>query len=136
EGAVRSRQRALDDFCMREGFLAHDEVRRPRTADGDRGAAAPERVHGAPLEFLPHLWPGWDALSDAGREAWYRFAAGVPGGATTLDVAWFACDGVRDLDDIAGLVWLETGNPIPDVLDRFFDWTTRLGLSREPQPEV
>lgn len=134
DGDVRARQRALDDFCLREGFLAHDEVLRPRMADPLADAFA--RVHGAPLEFLPHLRIGWDTLSAAEREAWRRFEARVPGGATTLEVAWFACDGERALDDIAQLTWLETGHHLPELLERFFQWTTRLGLSREPQPEV
>ncbi len=133
DGERRAWRSALEDFCAREGFLAHDEVLRPR--DRAYGGMAPARLHGAPLEFLPHLWPGYPGLTRAEREAWRRFHAGVPGGATTLDVAWFACDGERSLDDIADLVWLETGHHIPDVLERFFGWTVRLGLATEEAPE-
>ena len=133
EGELRSRARALDDFCAREGFLQHDEVLRPRITSP--GVPAPERVHGAPLEFLPHLWPAYPSLSPEEREAWRQFHDRVPGGITTLDVAWYACDGERTLDDVADLVWLETGHHVPEVLERFFAWTVRMGLARAPQEQ-
>jgi peptidase M28-like protein len=133
EPAWRSRRSALDDFCAREGFLAHDEVLRPHSDSG--GAPVPARVHGGALEFLPRLWPGYPTLTRAEREAWREFQAGAPGGTTLFDVAWFACDGERTLDDIAELVWLETGHHVPEVLERFFAWMARLGLAHGREPD-
>lgn len=127
EGAVRAAVRALDEFCLREGFARHDEVRRPAPGPGD---PVPERLLGAPLDSQRHLLPGWRTLPRAERERFRAFEAAVPGGATTLETAWYACDGRRTLDEIARLVWLETGHHAPEALEQFFDWTERLGLSR------
>ena len=33
----------------------------------------------------------------------------IPGGRTTLELAWAACDGNRTLEEIAHLAWLESG---------------------------
>ena len=126
EGAVASR-RALDDFCIRERLTRHDEVLRPATGTG--GDLVPRRVVGAPLDGHRHLWPGYGALPREQRETLRRFEADVPGGPATLELAWAACDGERTVEEIARLVWLETGHHTPEGIERFFAWTSRLGLS-------
>jgi aminopeptidase YwaD len=126
---LRSERRALDAFCLREGLTRHDEVLRPEMAPG--GERVPVRRIGAPLEYQRHLLPAWPGLPREQREAFRRFESGVPGGGGVLELAWAACDGTRTLDDIARLVWLESGHHDPDVIERFFSWTERLGLSQE-----
>jgi len=103
----------------------------PRPA-GER--AVPARPPG-PLDSQRHLLPGWAELAREERERMRAFDARVPGGATTLEVAWYACDGRRAVDEIARLVWLETGHHAPQELREFFEWTARLGISTwTPEP--
>src|SRR4029079_17620557 len=73
----------------------------------------PRRALGAPLDFQPHLYPGWEGLPAAEREELRRLLAGLPGGTTALDVTWAAADGVRPLAEIARLASLEVGVEIP-----------------------
>ena len=83
----------------------------------------------APLEMQRHLIEGYAGLDRVGRERYRRFEAGAPGGTLTLDLAWYACDGRRTLEEIAQLVWLETGTRAPETVAEFFEWTARLGRS-------
>jgi hypothetical protein len=83
----------------------------------------------APLEMQRHLIEGYAGLDREARERYRRFEAEAPGGTLALDLAWYACDGRRTLDEIAQLVWLETGIHAPHAVAEFFDWTARLGRS-------
>jgi hypothetical protein len=110
---------------------------------GERRVATPRRRIAAPLDFQIHLLPGYEALPESDREELRLLRARFPGESTVLDVAWYVCDGRRDLEQIAALVGLESGLDPPalgsapgDVtLERFFLLTERLGISdwnREP----
>jgi hypothetical protein len=123
---LRGAARALDGFCRSEGHLQHDEVRRSGPAAGGPRVA---RLQRGPLDPQRHLLAGWRGLSRSEREEFRRFEAGVPGGPTLLEVAWYACDGRRTLDEVAHLVWLETGHHLPGTLERFLAWAVRLGLA-------
>ena len=110
----------------------------PKTAEtriepaaGPPAIAAPARSRiptrpPGPLEMQRHLIEGHGALSREEREAFRRFEGG---GTLALDLAWAACDGARTLDEIARLVWLETGGHAPRRVEEFFEWTARLGCS-------
>jgi aminopeptidase YwaD len=98
---------------------------------GDR--RVPVRGQRSPVEHLRHLGAGWEALDPPGRAGLLAFdaAASRLGHGPLLEVAWFAADGRRTVDDIRRVVRLEAaGRPLgePDVAG-FFEWTTRLGIS-------
>jgi hypothetical protein len=46
-----------------------------------------------------------------------------------LDLAWFACDGARSVEDIARIVWAETGRWEPGTIAAWFEWAERLGVA-------
>jgi Peptidase family M28 len=127
--AIRSVSRLLDEpariaatlalfegFCEREGAARDSalatEARGVR-ADASPAAQCPRRLAPGPLEFHPHLMPGFEGMSETSREADTALLDAVPGGRPTLDVAWCACDGRRSLDEIATMVGLETGVDLP-----------------------
>jgi hypothetical protein len=118
--------RAVGEFVTREGLPAAAD---PPVAERAR-ERRPVRAVGAPLETLRHLLPGWRDLARAEREAWRAFEDRVPGGTTTLELAWYAADGERTVDRIARLVWVESGVHAPAAIETFFEWTARLGLAR------
>lgn len=89
----------------------------------------PIRRPGARPDFHPHLLPGWESLSIAERRTARDFFASIPGGTTTVDLAWFACDGRRGCSAIALAVWLETGVLAIETVAELFEWTARLGLT-------
>ncbi|MFM8559598.1 MAG: hypothetical protein ACKOC6_08360, partial [bacterium] len=76
------------------------------------GADVPVRRIGALVSPIRHLGEGWDGLPRERRDALLALEAGIPGGSTALDVAWFACDGVRDTGSIARLLARE-GHAVP-----------------------
>jgi len=133
--AVREAVEAFERFCDAEGVAGEDPG--VPAADAKRRGATPRRRVGAPLDFLRHRLPGYAQLPREAREAFLRFEASVPGGSAALDVAWFACDGRRTVDEIARLVWLECGVALGadraasggPGLSEFFEWTSRLGVS-------
>jgi hypothetical protein len=105
-GAIAAAIERFDAFCEKEG----PPVREVGTARGvDEKAPRPRRSAAGPLEFLPHLWPGWIRLERERRERIAGILDRLPGGRATLDVAWLACDGERTLAEIGRLVALETG---------------------------
>lgn len=78
-----------------------------------------------PMRTLLEAWPALDAQEQA---AFVEFEESWPSGAPEL--AWFACDGVRTIDDITGAL-LDEGVAIDAArVETFFRWTERLGLSR------
>ena len=101
---------------------------RPPSAGGPARTGIPARPPG-PLEMQRHLIEGFGALSRADRERFRRFEIGATEGTLVFDLAWAACDGARSIDEIARLVWLETGIHAPQRIAEFFEWTTRLGRS-------
>jgi hypothetical protein len=100
----------------------------PPTTGEPGQRAIPARPPG-PLEMQRHLIEGYGGLSREERERFRRLEAGTPDGTLVLDLAWSACDGARTIDEIAHLVWLETGNHVPGRIAEFFEWTARLGRS-------
>jgi hypothetical protein len=124
--------RAVETFAEREGARS-PETRFP-TAGPSR--SRPRRAVGAPLDPQRHLLSGYARLEPAGRRAWRDLERAVPGGSTTLELAWYACDGRRTLADIARMVWLETGTVVAPEdapagsrsLRDFFERAESLGL--------
>jgi hypothetical protein len=104
---VAEAARAFEEFARREGACV-PECALPARSAGTR-PERPRRTQGGPLEFLWHLLPGFERLSPDGRAAWSRMEDAIPGGRTTLELAWVASDGSRTLEEIAHLVWLESG---------------------------
>jgi hypothetical protein len=84
-----------------------------------------------------HLLPGFDRLAPEGRAAWSRLEGALPGGRTTMELAWSACDGARTLEELAHLVWLESGAAVTALgnvaepgLDELFERACEIGLSQ------
>ncbi len=134
ETALRGAAASLEAFAAREGACVPECALPPREPLGPR--SRPRRAIGAPLEYQRHLLAGWSRLGDEARDAWRSDEAHIPGGTTTLELAWYACDGIRTLDEIAHLVWLESGVEVPTVgqeggapgLREFFDRAASLEL--------
>ena len=53
-------------------------------------------------------------------ECWREREEAVTDGPLLCDLAWYACDGTRRVDEITRLVWLETGRHEPDFIAEFF----------------
>ena len=98
----------------------------PPPAPDDR---RPARRPGGLLAPMRWLAPGWERLSPAAREDWLEFEAALPGGATTGDLAWFACDGRRSVGEIAALVAAEQPGVDAAHVAGLFERTAALGLS-------
>lgn len=91
----------------------------------------PGRIPIRRLRALPapirHLIDGWGEASESTREEWLKLEHVLS--STAMDVAWFACDGTRDLDEITRLLAAE-GQPVSVAqLERWFTLTESLGLS-------
>ncbi len=93
------------------------------------GARVPVRRQAAPVVLMRALQSGWVDLPEKLRERGEAFDREVPGGTTTLDLAWYACDGRRDLNAIAELLADEGAEVAVAVLADYFEFTTRLGVS-------
>lgn len=94
---------------LRTGKHASAGVR----AEATPGARCPRRRSAGPLEFHAHLLPGHDRLGAAERLELDGIFEAIPGGRLTVDLAWMNCNGQRSLDEIARLIWLETGVDVP-----------------------
>src|SRR5438093_1428792 len=115
-----------------EAFAAREATGRARLAEPPKpgaGPARPCRRQRSPLDHLRHLLEGWEAQPLEERERFHRLEAETPEAGRIFELAWFACDGRRTLDEIATLVWIESGCHEPRAIAEFFDWTARLGLS-------
>jgi peptidase M28-like protein len=118
---------ALDAFAEREAAT-------PEDASGPVGVTAPgaqripRRSLPVPIHYQRHLLEGWRGLPRETREAWRRREQAMVDGLVLADLAWYACDGRRNVEQIARLVWLETGRHEPDYVEQFFDTAARLGL--------
>src|SRR5262249_28298760 len=89
----------------------------------------PRRLQNALPPPMRWLAAGWDDLDEPARARLLAIEAEIPGGSTALDLAWFACDGVRDVGEIADLLARE-GWPVDAArLEEWFDLACALGLS-------
>jgi hypothetical protein len=127
--ALSAARGELEAFARREAAWEETKPRAPRRADVLAPPRIPRRSIPAPLGFPRRLLPGEAELPPEVREAWRRRELETPDAYVTSELAWLACDGRRTLEDIAHLVWLETGREASDYLAAFFDLTTRLGVS-------
>ena len=127
--ALRGAGERLGEFCAREAPAAGDGA--PPPASDARGdlAARPRRTLPVPIHFQRHLLPGWQALPGTAREAWRAREEEMPQGALLTELAWYACDGQRTVEEIARLAWRETGRYEPRFVAEFFALTAALGLS-------
>ncbi|MBI3540065.1 MAG: hypothetical protein HY076_07310, partial [Candidatus Eisenbacteria bacterium] len=121
--AIAGADRALTAFADREGLAP------PADPIAGPGATRPRRALPVPIHSQRHLLPGWRRLPRERREAWEERMAQVADAQTIADLAWYACDGARALDEIIRLVALETGRDEADFIAEFFALTTALGLS-------
>jgi hypothetical protein len=108
----------------------------PATPAHASSAGRPRRRLPAPIHYQRHLIEGFATLPRDEREAWRRAEEDMPDGLRLAELAWYACDGRRDLGEIARLVWYETGREELDYLSDFFRFTARLGLSDWAESEV
>ena len=134
QGAIAEAQGRLDGFAGRELAGAGDRAAPPADVarPGHKLPAAsirPTRTLPVPLHAQRHLLPGWPALGREARERWRAREEGTADAAMLTDLAWYACDGRRTLDEIARLVWLETGRDEPELIADWFALTEALGLS-------
>jgi len=130
-GVLAEARERLARFAREESPTKPTVIGSGRSAGGGTPARRPRRRHPVPLDAQRHLLPGWDALSREARERWRAREEGIADGPLLADLAWFACDGLRTVDEIAHLVWLETGRHEPEFIDRFFDLTATLDLSTD-----
>ena len=97
--------------------------------DTVRGKADLGQVErGAPVDQLSGAMSSSFLEARDDREAFRRFDQSVGGPAPLLDLAWFTADGKRSVEDIAQLVWAETGRWEPETLSTWFQWAERLGI--------
>jgi hypothetical protein len=101
----------------------------PANLAAGSGARVPVRRQGAPIVLMRALQSGWAGLPRELRERGEAFDRDVPGGTTTLDLAWYACDGRRDLHAIAELLADEGAGVAVASLEDYFEFTSRLGVS-------
>ena len=88
----------------------------------------PVRDLPALLSPLRGLIAGWDVLAEDDRARLLALEARVPGGSTALDLAWFAADGERGVNDIALRLAAE-GHDVPaELLESWFEAIGRLGV--------
>ncbi len=101
--------------------------RTPAPVTADRGRVPVRAVNAlaCPIRWLA---PGWDALGEARQDRLLALEAEFPGGSAALDVAWFACDGRRDVDEIATCVTREGWPVEPARLEEWFEFAVALGF--------
>jgi hypothetical protein len=100
-------------------------ARAPAAASG-RVPVRRQRTLLAPMRSLQE---GWLELPAASREEMYALERDVAGGSTTLDLAWFACDGSRTVGEIAACLHDEGAEADASELERFFELAAELGAS-------
>ena len=133
--AIASARERLTAFAGHESPGAPADPRTSTSAglpDAAPTPAAParwRRTLPVPVHAQRHLLGGWSALSSEARKRWRAREEGQPDGALLCDLAWFACDGRRSLEEIARVVWLETGRYEPGFIGEFFELMGALGLS-------
>ena len=102
---------------------------RPHAAAPEPGRV-PVRVLHTLIPPIRNLAAGWDALDEAQRARFLALEASMAGGSTAIDLAWFACDGVRGVGDIA-LALAREGHDVPtSELEEWFELAAAQGLCR------
>jgi hypothetical protein len=81
------------------------------------------------LAPMRSLQAGWLELPAASRERWNELDRDAAGGSTALDLAWFACDGRRTLDEILGALADEGVETRRETLESFFALAVELGTA-------
>jgi hypothetical protein len=77
---------------------------------------------------MRHLMPGWREASAAVRSAWTAAEEALPGGSTSADLMWFACDGRRGIGDITRLLCREGHEVTLAQVQEWFTQAVALGL--------
>jgi hypothetical protein len=112
-------------------FVAHEGIanREPGAPAPSGRSERPRRSLPVPIHYQRYLLSGWARLGREAQERWRTREDSVGDGTMLSDLAWYACDGVRTVDEIVRLVWLETGRHEPDFIADFFARTASLGLT-------
>ena len=88
----------------------------------------PRRAEAALVTPIRWLSPGWDALDERQRARCLALESSMAGGATAVDLAWFACDGERGVGQIAALLTRE-GHAVTAVqVEEWFELAAAQGL--------
>jgi hypothetical protein len=90
----------------------------------------PVRAVAALVTPIRALSGGWDALDEPRRARFLALEASLPGGNTAIDLAWFACDGVRGVGEIAELIVREGHEVTAAQLEEWFELAAAQGLCR------
>jgi aminopeptidase YwaD len=118
--AVAADQERYHEFLEREAGWRLDAECAPT-------GPAPVRRFRAPLHYHRHLLAGFESLSSADREALRLLDRDTPDAHVVFELAWFLCDGRRDLDAIARAVGIETGIDARPAIEEFLAILGRLG---------
>ncbi len=105
-----------------------DAVARPLPAPSPERSRTPVRAAWGLVCPIRWLAPGWDDLGEDRQTRVLSLEAEIPGGSTAIDVAWFACDGERDVGEIARRVVREGWNVDRSALEEWFELAVALGL--------
>ncbi len=89
----------------------------------------PERLIAGLLTPMRHLAAGWDAMGEGRRTRLLALEATFPGGTTAADLAWFACDGTRDVFEIARLLRREGQDVRAEEIEEWFGLLAELGVA-------
>ncbi len=103
-------------------------VSRPHSSPPPWDTRVPVRATPGLLCPIRWLAPGWDDLGPTRQARLLALEAAIPGGTTACDLAWFACDGVRDVDGIARVVQRQGWSVEPALLTEWFDLAVVLGV--------
>lgn len=122
----------LEGFHETEVFPALQRLAPTPAVDALPPTRTPVRLLAALPSPIRHLIERWRDLPSESREQWWALEQEV--GSTALDVAWFACDGQRDLRAISRALAAEGHAGDEAQLERWFTWTQQLGLSAWRDP--
>jgi hypothetical protein len=129
ERAVAAGAEAIDG-CF-EAEIAPALLRMPEEVPpiGPAARRVPLRLQRTPVVPMRGHQAGHLGLDREAREALHVLERDLPGGSTTLELAWFAADGRRSLAEIADCL-ADEGAPVEiDALARYFELTLAMGLS-------
>ncbi|HTR97573.1 MAG TPA: DUF4910 domain-containing protein [Candidatus Acidoferrales bacterium] len=104
--------------------------RRPTAIPAPRTGAVPVRRSQPALVPMRSLQDGWRELGTETRERWLEWEAMRQAPGVALELAWLACDGVRTVGEIAGLLADEGSSLEVQALAEYFDWLVTLGACR------
>lgn len=112
---------------IRDQLPPPSRTRDPRAGPVPGAGRVPVRRVDALLCPMRWLAPGWDRLGEERQQRLLAVEEAMPGGTTALDVAWFACDGTRDLEAIAACVTREGFAVDAARLEEWFELVVALG---------